>query len=88
MLSFAKEGKILTCCDCMKYRLSAVFEELFLDEKKIRLQIVFVSAGSCARPIQELGTNLSEQHKFQTESFECLRWRWMNTMTSLIMYRL
>jgi hypothetical protein len=32
-LPFAKVGKILTGCDCMKRRLSAVFEELCLDKK-------------------------------------------------------
>ena len=55
----------------MKRCLSAVSAELCL-VKKIRFQDVFLSAGSCTRPIQELGTNLSEQLKFQTESFDCV----------------
>ena len=41
----------------MKRCLSAVSEELCL-VKKMRFQDVVVSAGSCTRPIQELGTNL------------------------------
>jgi hypothetical protein len=55
----------------MKRRLSAVSAELCL-VKKIYFQDVFLSAGSCTRPIQELGTNLSEQLKFQTKSFDCV----------------
>jgi hypothetical protein len=66
VLSFAIEGRILTDCDSVKRCLSAVSAELCVD-KKIRFQDVFLSAGSCTRPIQELGTNLSEQLKFQTE---------------------
>ena len=68
---FAIEGRILIGCDYMIRCLSAVSEELRLD-KKVRFQDVFLSAGSCTRPIRELGTNLSEQLKFQTESFNCV----------------
>jgi hypothetical protein len=68
-LSFAIEGRILT--GSMKRCLSAVSAELCL-VKKIRFQDVFLSAGSCTMPIQELGTNLSEQLKFQTESFDSI----------------
>jgi len=64
-LSFAIEGSIPTGCVSVKRCLSAVSAELCLD-KKIRFQDVFLSAGSCTRPIQELGTHLSEQLKFQT----------------------
>jgi hypothetical protein len=70
-LSFAIEGRILIGCDSMKRCLSAVYAQLCLD-MKIRFQDVFLSAGSCARPVQELGANLSEQLIFQTESFDCV----------------